>query len=70
MPEWIDDKLPAMLNRKVWRSPDEGELSEAAVWQTPVSLLYEFFEVTKKTFPPTKAAPASSPACWSRNTPI
>jgi len=51
MPAWIDAKRPEMLNRKVWRDPEEGVLSEAAVWQTPISILYEFFDVTRKTFP-------------------
>jgi len=51
MPAWIDAKRPEMLNRKVWRDPEEGALSEAAVWQTPISILYEYFDVTRKTFP-------------------
>lgn len=52
MPAWIDRALPAMISRKVWRDPDEGDISEAALWQTSVSILYEFFDLTKKTFPP------------------
>ena len=51
MPPWIDAKRPEMLSRKVWRDPEEGALSEAAVWQTPISVLYEYFDVTRKTFP-------------------
>lgn len=51
MPKWINDKLPEMINRKVWRDPEEGAISEATVWQTPISILYEFFDVTRKTFP-------------------
>ena len=42
LPDWLDKALPAMLERKVWKSPADGELSEAEVWQTPVSILYEF----------------------------
>lgn len=52
MPKWIETVVPEMLNRKVWRDPEEGEISEAGIWQTPVSILYEYLELTRKTFPP------------------
>ncbi|MCM2267884.1 MAG: type II secretion system F family protein [Elusimicrobiales bacterium] len=52
MPKWVDTAVPEMLGRKVWRDPEEGEISEAALWQTPVSILYEYLELTRKTFPP------------------
>ncbi len=42
MPGWLEQARPAMLERKVWKDPEEGELSEAALWQAPVSILYEF----------------------------
>jgi len=51
MPAWIDSLVPAMVNNKVWRDPEEGQISEAALWQTPVSIIYEFLELTRKTFP-------------------
>ncbi|MEI7480969.1 MAG: type II secretion system F family protein [Elusimicrobiota bacterium] len=51
MPKWVETAVPVMLNNKVWRDPEEGEISEASLWQTPVSILYEFLELTKKTFP-------------------
>ena len=51
MPKWVEASVPVMLNNKVWHDPEEGEISEAALWQTPVSILYEFLELTKKTFP-------------------
>lgn len=51
MPKWVESTVPVMLSNKVWRDPEEGEISEAALWQTPVSILYEFMELTKKTFP-------------------
>ena len=51
MPKWVETSVPVMLNNKVWRDPEEGEISEASLWQTPVSILYEFLELTKKTFP-------------------
>ncbi|OGS07337.1 MAG: hypothetical protein A2270_06005 [Elusimicrobia bacterium RIFOXYA12_FULL_51_18] len=51
MPKWIEAAVPAMVSNKVWRDPAEGEISEAALWQTPVSIIYEFLELTKKTFP-------------------
>ncbi|MBI4801223.1 MAG: type II secretion system F family protein [Elusimicrobia bacterium] len=51
MPKWVETAVPAMLSNKVWRDPEEGEISEAALWQTPVSIVYEFLELTRKTFP-------------------
>ena len=51
MPPWVATAIPEMSGRKVWRDPEEGEVSEAAVWQTPVSILYEYLELTRKTFP-------------------
>lgn len=41
LPAWLERSLPAMTARKVWKDPEEGEISEAVVWQTPVSILYE-----------------------------
>jgi tight adherence protein B len=52
IPAWVETAIPEMLGRKVWRDPEEGEISEAALWQTPVSILYEYLELTRKTFPP------------------
>lgn len=42
IPGWLEAGRPAMLARKVWKDPEEGDLSEAQLWQTPVSILYEF----------------------------
>ncbi|TPW21532.1 MAG: tight adherence protein B [Elusimicrobia bacterium] len=50
-PAWVDEVLPGMLKRPVWQDPEEGVLNEAQLWQAPVSVLYEFFEHTRKTFP-------------------
>jgi len=52
MPKWIEAAVPEMAGRKVWRDPEEGEISEATLWQTPVSIIYEYLELTRKTFPP------------------
>ena len=52
MPKWVEAEVPAMAGRKVWRDPEEGEISEATLWQTPVSIVYEYLELTRKTFPP------------------
>ncbi len=52
MPKWVEAAVPEMVGRKVWRDPEEGEISEASLWQTPVSILYEYLELTRKTFPP------------------
>ncbi|MBU2575233.1 MAG: hypothetical protein KKH28_14280 [Elusimicrobia bacterium] len=51
MPGWLQKAAPAMAERMVWKDPEEGNLSEAALWQTPVSVLYEFTETTRKTLP-------------------
>jgi tight adherence protein B len=52
MPKWVDPVVVEMAGRKVWRDPEEGEISEATLWQTPVSIVYEYLELTRKTFPP------------------
>ncbi|MBU2529881.1 MAG: type II secretion system F family protein [Elusimicrobia bacterium] len=51
MPKWFDKESQVMLANKVWRDPEEGEISEAAMWQTSVSIIYEFLNLSKKTFP-------------------
>jgi tight adherence protein B len=51
-PAWVGEVLDAMIQRPVWQDPEEGVLNEAQLWQAPVSVLYEFFEHTRKTFPP------------------
>ncbi|HBL15181.1 MAG TPA: hypothetical protein DD417_00050 [Elusimicrobia bacterium] len=51
VPPWVDEVLPGMMKRAVWQDPEEGVLNEAQLWQAPVSVLYEFFEHTRKTFP-------------------
>lgn len=52
MPKWVEAGVVEMSGRKVWRDPEEGEISEATLWQTPVSIIYEYLELTRKTFPP------------------
>ncbi len=52
VPGWVDEVLGPMIARPVWQDPEEGVLNEAQLWQAPVSVLYEFFEHTRKTFPP------------------
>ncbi len=51
-PKWVAATLDAMLKRAVWQDPDEGVLNEAQLWQAPVSVLYEFFELVRKSLPP------------------
>ncbi len=51
-PKWVEQTLEPMLKRPVWQDPDEGILNEAQLWQAPVSVLYEFFELVRKSFPP------------------
>lgn len=62
MPSWIDTILTQMIATKVWRDPEEGEVSEADLWRTSISIVYEFLEVTKKTFPPEQGGPGIQPA--------
>ncbi|MCR4296322.1 MAG: hypothetical protein NUW21_12365, partial [Elusimicrobia bacterium] len=49
IPKWVDQTLEAMLKRPVWQDPDEGILNEAQLWQAPASVLYEFFELVRKS---------------------
>ncbi len=51
-PPWVDETLDAMSRRPVWQDPEEGVLNEAQLWQAPAAVLYEFFQHTRKTFPP------------------
>jgi len=62
MPQWMDSTLEKMISKKVWRDPEEGEVSEADLWRTSISIVYEFLEVTKKTFPPEDGGPGIQPA--------
>ncbi|MDD4004069.1 MAG: type II secretion system F family protein [Elusimicrobiaceae bacterium] len=50
-PKWLEEDVNSMSQNMVWRDPSEGDLSEAALWQTTISLLYSFFDLTRKTFP-------------------
>lgn len=61
MPDWLQKAKPAMLERKAWKDPEEGELSEAALWQSPVSILYEFASAAKKTLPAAEGKPERLP---------
>ncbi|MHB0996729.1 MAG: RcpC/CpaB family pilus assembly protein [Elusimicrobiales bacterium] len=54
MPDWLDKAMPSMTARKVWKDPEEGELSEAVLWQTAASILYEFADKTAKAEEPLK----------------
>ncbi len=60
-PKWITQALGAMLARPVWKDPDEGVLNEAQLWQAPASVLYQFFEVTRKTLGPKNGGSYVSP---------
>ena len=39
------------LQRPAWQDPQEGILPEGRLWQDVIALLYEFFEITKKSYP-------------------
>jgi len=62
MPDWLEKIKPAMLEKKVWKDPEEGDLSEAVLWQTPVSILYEFASNTQKTLQPEDGGAGALPA--------
>jgi hypothetical protein len=51
VPSWIDRELPA-LQRPIYQDPDDGSLTEAQLWQAPIAVLYEFYAITRKTYPP------------------
>ncbi len=51
VPDWIDAERTE-LSRPIYQDPDDGALTEAQLWQAPFSVLYEFYEITRKTFPP------------------
>ena len=61
LPSWIDQTLDAMIKRPVWQDPEEGILNEAQLWQAPATVLYEFFEITRKTFEPKDGGQLLSP---------
>ncbi|HAZ08794.1 MAG TPA: hypothetical protein DCZ01_09805 [Elusimicrobia bacterium] len=60
-PKWVEQTLDAMLKRPVWQDPEEGILNEAMLWQAPVSVLYEFFELVRKSFPPSEGGQYAPP---------
>ncbi len=60
-PKWVDQTLEAMLKRPVWQDPDEGILNEAQLWQAPASVLYEFFELVRKSLPPSDGGQLTPP---------
>ena len=67
VPPWVDQTLDAMLKRPVWQDPEEGILNEGQLWQAPVSVLYEFFELTRKTLLPSDGGQLASPAALVRD---
>jgi len=67
VPLWIDSTLDAMLKKPVWQDPEEGILNEAQLWQAPVSVLYEFFELTRKTLLPADGGQLTPPASLIRD---
>ncbi len=62
MPQWMIDSVGVMATKPAWRDPEEGEISEAALWQASVSILYEFMEISRKTFPPDQGGASIAPA--------
>ncbi|HBE88416.1 MAG TPA: hypothetical protein DDW67_04665 [Elusimicrobia bacterium] len=60
IPAWLETARPAMLEKMAWKDPEDGELSEARVWQDTVSILYEFAEKTSAALSDPDPAKASS----------
>lgn len=67
VPPWVDETIDAMLQHPVWQDPEEGILNEAQLWQAPVSVLYEFFELTRKTMAPTDGGQLAPPTSLIRD---
>lgn len=65
-PAWINEELPRMLGTKAWRDPVEGEISEAQLWQTPISLVFAYLELAKKTFVPQDGGAGVPPSMLMR----
>ncbi|NNN05236.1 MAG: hypothetical protein HKL90_04990, partial [Elusimicrobia bacterium] len=66
-PGWINAKLlGAMFSHPVWQDPDDGLLNEAQLWQSPDSVLYEFFELVRRSFPPADGGKLESPGALVR----
>ncbi|MBI4387129.1 MAG: type II secretion system F family protein [Elusimicrobia bacterium] len=67
LPAWVDSVLAAMIQTPRWRDPEEGVLNEAQLWQAPASVLYEFFQHTRKTFPPDRGGVYAQPGSLIRD---
>ncbi len=60
IPAWVDAERPA-LDRATYSDPDGEVLTEAQLWQAPLAVLYEFYEITRKTFPPAYGGTLAKP---------
>jgi len=65
-PLWVNEELPRMLGTKAWRDPVEGDITEAQLWQTPISLVYAYMEIAKKTFMPADGGSGVPPSMLTR----
>ena len=61
VPGWVDQIMPAMLAHPVWQDPEQGMLNEAQIWQGPPAVLYEVFELTRKTLSPKDGGQLQNP---------
>ena len=61
MPDWLAAGLPAMNERKAWKGPEAGEISEAQLWQLPISNLYALTSKLERTLPETSTGAVVSP---------
>ena len=60
-PAWLDASLGNMIRHPVWQNPAEGVLNEAQLWQAPPAILFDFFEMIRKTFPAARGGTEASP---------
>jgi len=65
-PMWVEKTIQPMLSHAVWSDPEDGLLNEAQLWQSPASVLYEFFELVRKSFPPADNGQFASPGSLIR----
>ncbi len=51
LPGWLEKERAALLEKKAWKDPEEGELDGARLWQDAFSILYELADKTRGTVP-------------------
>lgn len=60
-PDWLAELLPAMRKRR-WKDSEGNLHTELELWQAPAGPLFEFFKLTRRTFPKAEGGQGTSPA--------